>query len=736
MFRSVCFALALGLVLVSPHAVHAAWGEVDPGFATGGWMNPSWPGDFGPSPGALITDSADRIVMAVNTGTSTVRFLRTSDTGTIDSSFGFLGSVSLTVPGASTARIVRLLPGVGNGLIAVGDAELTDGRWIVVFQLYEDGSLADKFGIDGFAFTRGGVTGVEAFAADAALNGAMNDQLEVVGWVEHQALARDLGLRAIIDLGAGGTLAETTISAVPSVGERWLRIADSGSGQSCHAVLAERDGALLVFGYSGPASPSCGAPSFMLPLSLPAAPSATLRASGLVRASNGDFVVAAWVEAGLLTKPTAYFRTVGATAATAQHLGKLGHRLRRCREHRLGRLRGLEACSPMARPATFSRWAASSARVGSSGRYTASAPLACWPPMAPSTRRCHSPGRSAPTATGTTASATWRSSSAPADRSPQSAPTRPTASTSRRAGSSVCRTRATCSATASRPPRPAPGASPLHDRGRGRRPSSGSAVASTTPHRDRPTRPCIARPIGWGASHPSAIRCQPVKKKQESWQATGVRSMRGRILLAASTLALAARASRGDGGPGASVQSTALSTFLVLAAVVLVVFAVVARSTRRPSPNPPASAYRLRSVLFVVAIFAIAGLLFATLSRTPYVRAGVVPDRVVYVTSLQFGFRFSDSPVENVADFGTVAAIEELDLPAGALVEFRVTSLDVNHNFGVFGPDNQIVAQTQAMPGYVNRLRVRLDRSGTYSVLCLEYCGASHHFMRTVFRAG
>lgn len=322
MVRSVCFALAL--ILVSPHAIHAAWGEVDPDFATAGWLNPSWPGDFGPSPGALTTDSADRIVMAVNTGTSTVRFLRTSDTGTVDSSFGFLGSVSLTVPGASTARIVRLLPGVGNSLIAVGDAELTDGRWIVAFQLYEDGSLVDKFGIDGFAFTRGGVTGGEAFAADAALNGAMNDQLEVVGWIEHQALARDLGLRLIIDLGDGGTLAETTVSAVPSVGERWLRIADSGSGQPCHAILAERDGALLVFGYSGPASPSCGAPSFTLPLSLPGAPGAALRASGLVRASNGDFVVAAWVESGLLTKPTAYFRTVGATAALRSTWGNAG----------------------------------------------------------------------------------------------------------------------------------------------------------------------------------------------------------------------------------------------------------------------------------------------------------------------------------------------------------------------------------------------------------------------------
>jgi cytochrome c oxidase subunit 2 len=34
------------------------------------------------------------------------------------------------------------------------------------------------------------------------------------------------------------------------------------------------------------------------------------------------------------------------------------------------------------------------------------------------------------------------------------------------------------------------------------------------------------------------------------------------------------------------------------------------------------------------------------------------------------------------------------------------------------------------MPGYVNRLRVQFDRPGTYQVLCLEFCGMSHHAMR------
>ena len=62
-------------------------------------------------------------------------------------------------------------------------------------------------------------------------------------------------------------------------------------------------------------------------------------------------------------------------------------------------------------------------------------------------------------------------------------------------------------------------------------------------------------------------------------------------------------------------------------------------------------------------------------------------------------------------------------------VIFRVTSADVNHAFAIYDPDMQVIAQTQAMPGYFNGLRVRFPRPGQYKVLCLEYCGLVHHSM-------
>jgi cytochrome c oxidase subunit 2 len=71
-------------------------------------------------------------------------------------------------------------------------------------------------------------------------------------------------------------------------------------------------------------------------------------------------------------------------------------------------------------------------------------------------------------------------------------------------------------------------------------------------------------------------------------------------------------------------------------------------------------------------------------------------------------------------------------VPLGQTIEFRVTTLDVNHGFSLYSPDGRLVAQTQAMPGYMNRLRVRFDEPGTYTVLCLEFCGMSHHRMRGV----
>jgi cytochrome c oxidase subunit 2 len=70
--------------------------------------------------------------------------------------------------------------------------------------------------------------------------------------------------------------------------------------------------------------------------------------------------------------------------------------------------------------------------------------------------------------------------------------------------------------------------------------------------------------------------------------------------------------------------------------------------------------------------------------------------------------------------------IKPATLQAGSVVEFRVTSADVNHGFAIYAPDGRIVTQTQAMPGYTNKLLYTFDQPGTYTVQCLEYCGVGH----------
>ena len=56
---------------------------------------------------------------------------------------------------------------------------------------------------------------------------------------------------------------------------------------------------------------------------------------------------------------------------------------------------------------------------------------------------------------------------------------------------------------------------------------------------------------------------------------------------------------------------------------------------------------------------------------------------------------------------------------------------DVNHNFAIYAPDGRIAIQTQAMPGYVNKLLYTFHTPGTYKIRCLEYCGIGHDVMTT-----
>jgi cytochrome c oxidase subunit 2 len=130
-----------------------------------------------------------------------------------------------------------------------------------------------------------------------------------------------------------------------------------------------------------------------------------------------------------------------------------------------------------------------------------------------------------------------------------------------------------------------------------------------------------------------------------------------------------------------------------------------------------ASAYRLRTWLFGLAVIVLTGANYETLGKLPYVSSFSAPSSAA-----------ATLPVEAVAEQWSWS-IKPDAFRVGETVEFHVTSKDVNHGFALYNPDMRIVAQTQAMPGYTNVLRYTFNEPGVYRVLCLEYCGVGHHEM-------
>lgn len=67
----------------------------------------------------------------------------------------------------------------------------------------------------------------------------------------------------------------------------------------------------------------------------------------------------------------------------------------------------------------------------------------------------------------------------------------------------------------------------------------------------------------------------------------------------------------------------------------------------------------------------------------------------------------------------------KLEIPAGATVEFLVTSRDVVHGFAIPGTNVNMMV----LPGHVNKLAHTFTKPGSYLILCNEYCGLGHEYM-------
>ena len=66
-----------------------------------------------------------------------------------------------------------------------------------------------------------------------------------------------------------------------------------------------------------------------------------------------------------------------------------------------------------------------------------------------------------------------------------------------------------------------------------------------------------------------------------------------------------------------------------------------------------------------------------------------------------------------------------LELKQGETYRLHLTSMDYNHGFSLQPANINI----QMVPGFEHVVTITPNQSGTYSVVCNEYCGIGHHRM-------
>ena len=171
------------------------------------------------------------------------------------------------------------------------------------------------------------------------------------------------------------------------------------------------------------------------------------------------------------------------------------------------------------------------------------------------------------------------------------------------------------------------------------------------------------------------------------------------------------------GGPQVAVGVV----FLVLALLLVAVFTTIALHAQREVPleQVQARGYSLRNrwIAFLAALLVVS--VGAAALLAPYPSGAAESRTVVKVTAGQFFWSF-DPP----------------QVAPGSRVRFDVTSVDVNHGFGLYDPHGVLLGSVQAMPGYHNRLDLTLSQPGRYRVLCMEFCGVKHHVMQATFVVG
>jgi cytochrome c oxidase subunit 2 len=158
---------------------------------------------------------------------------------------------------------------------------------------------------------------------------------------------------------------------------------------------------------------------------------------------------------------------------------------------------------------------------------------------------------------------------------------------------------------------------------------------------------------------------------------------------------------------------------VVIFAIVAVLFMLAIRSKR------DAIGHRggMRLVLWAGAVVptgVLAALLVGTLPAMRPIRT-VPGDLVVDVAGEQFWWRVG----YRAPDGQPIAAANEVRIPVGRTVDFRLSAGDVIHSFWIPG----LAGKVDMIPGRTNRLVARATKPGRYRGQCAEFCGLGHALM-------
>ncbi|WML38217.1 cytochrome C oxidase subunit II [Neobacillus sp. OS1-2] len=163
-------------------------------------------------------------------------------------------------------------------------------------------------------------------------------------------------------------------------------------------------------------------------------------------------------------------------------------------------------------------------------------------------------------------------------------------------------------------------------------------------------------------------------------------------------------------------QQAAWIITILLSMFVIFLFLYVLSQSRKKADYAKVQKkwYFIRKVWFLILFTTLLTASYFTLKDLPFERAEAKGTPIdVEVTAMQFGFEVSEDAFK-----------------VGDYIAFHVTSKDVNHGFGLYDETMNIVAQTQGMPKYTNTVYYQFTKPGTYTILCMEYCGMAHHLMK------